>query len=314
MNILIYGGGAVGLGAAVSLVNNGEQVTIIDLPETVHELRSRGIVQTGILGEHTVSPDSFKAFADIENIPLEKYDYILVCIKSFMSSATAGALHTWQDIIGENTPIVLFQNGWGNAEAFIEYFNRDRIFNARVMTGFMKPALHHVDITVHADDVHAGSLFGVSSDILLPLCEALTAGGLSCITTDTIERDLWAKMLYNCALNPLGAMFNVKYERLAASQHSRHIMDSIFDEIFHVIRAAGFSTHWKTADEYREVFYNTLVPATAEHQSSMLQDIRAGRRTEINAMNGAVVALAEENNVEVPVNRTISGMIHFIEG
>jgi 2-dehydropantoate 2-reductase len=182
------------------------------------------------------------------------------------------------------------------------------------MTGFMKHEPHHVDITVHADDVRAGSLFDVPSDILLPLCESMTSGGLSCVTTDTVEKDLWAKMLYNCSLNPLGAMFNVKYGALAASSHTMDIMNSIIDEIFRVMHSAGYSTHWETPDEYRDLFYEKLVPATAEHQSSMLQDIRAGRRTEINAMNGAVVALADEHNLEVPVNRTITGMIHFIEG
>ncbi len=314
MNIIIFGGGAVGLGAAVSLLNNGENVTIVDLPETVEHLRAKGIRQTGILGEYSIEPGSFHVYAGLEKVPDQQYDYVLVCIKSFISSEAAQEIRSCSDIVGKDTPIVLFQNGWGNAEKFIEYFPREQVFNARVMTGFMKPEPHHVDITVHADDVRAGSLFGVSSDILLPLCQSMTSGGLSCVTTDTVEKDLWAKMLYNCALNPLGAMFNVKYGALAASDHARQIMDSVIDEIFSVMRTAGYSTHRETPDEYRDLFYEKLVPATAEHQSSMLQDIRAGRRTEIDAMNGAVVALADEYKMEVPVNRTITGMIRFIEG
>lgn len=314
MNIIIYGGGAVGLGAAVSLLNNGEKVTIVDLPETVEHLRSKGIRQTGILGEYTIEPGSFHVYAGLEKVPAAEYDYVLVCIKSFISSEAAREIRSCIDIVGKDTPIVLFQNGWGNAEKFIEHFPREQVFNARVMTGFMKPEPHHVDITVHADDVRAGSLFDVPSEILLPLCESMTSGGLSCVTTDTVEKDLWAKMLYNCALNPLGAMFNVKYGALGASSHTRGIMNNIIDEIFTVMHSAGHTTHWGTPDEYRELFYEKLVPVTAEHQSSMLQDIRAKRRTEINAMNGAVVALADEHNLEVPVNRTIAGMIHFIEG
>ncbi len=57
------------------------------------------------------------------------------------------------------TPIVLCQNGWGNAEIFAEHFPKERIKSGRVITGFRRPHKHQVDITVHADPIHLGSLF-----------------------------------------------------------------------------------------------------------------------------------------------------------
>jgi 2-dehydropantoate 2-reductase len=77
--------------------------------------------------------------------------------------------------------------------------------------------------------------------------------------------------------------------------------------------AAGYQTHWRSADGFLKVFYNKLVPDTASHKSSTLQDIAAGRRTEINALTGAVVELADRHNIPIPHNRTIYNLVRFIE-
>lgn len=312
MNILIYGGGAVGLGLARSLVSSGNEVTIIDVEPTVSALKRNGIVQTGVLGSFTIKPEQFTVYDSLDGISDTYFDYICVCIKSYMSETIAKVLQQYKDKIG-NCPIVLFQNGWGNAEQFIKYFDKGRIYNARVMTGYIKPALHHVDITVHADAIHIGSLFGGDSTTLQPLADELTKGGMPAEVTQHVDKDIWAKMLYNCALNPLGAIFNVPYGELGKSEYTKGIMNDIFHEIFETMHRAGYSTHYHSAQEYIDVFYSKLLPSTGEHRSSMLQDIQAKRRTEIDALNGAVVELAKQHGVSAPVNEVITGLIKFIE-
>jgi 2-dehydropantoate 2-reductase len=90
-------------------------------------------------------------------------------------------------------------------------------------------------------------------------------------------------------------------------------MDSIVEEVFKVLAATGYTTHWSKPADFLKVFYERLVPDTAEHKSSTLQDILAKKKTEINAMNGAVIALAEERGIDVPFNRAVCNMIKFIE-
>jgi 2-dehydropantoate 2-reductase len=90
-------------------------------------------------------------------------------------------------------------------------------------------------------------------------------------------------------------------------------MERIISEIFQVMTAAGYSSPWETPREYIQFFYSTLIPRTAEHFSSTLQDLRAGKPTEIDALNGAVVRLAESCGVEVPANETMYNLIKFIE-
>ena len=134
-------------------------------------------------------------------------------------------------------------------------------------TGFYRPEKHHTEATVHADAVHIGSLFHDNLEGLAPLARAISAGDIPCQVTRAIEKDLWAKMLYNCALNPLGAIFDVTYGTLGEWPHTRAIMDRIVDEIFAVMGASGYRTHWDTSDAYLAFFYGTLLPPTSSHRS-----------------------------------------------
>ena len=120
-------------------------------------------------------------------------------------------------------------------------------------------------------------------------------------------------MLYNCALNPLGAILDVPYGALALHELTRIIMNQIVREVFGVIGAAGYRTHWNSPERFLDVFYNKLVPDTAEHKSSTLQDIKTGKKTEIDALNGAVIQLAEKHGIDVPYNRFAYNTVKFIE-
>ena len=147
----------------------------------------------------------------------------------------------------------------------------------------------------------------------LAFLEAIAKGQIPCETTGAIGRDLWAMMLYNCALNPLGAVLDVPYGELARRDASRMIMKGIVHEVFEVMAAAGYRTHWQRPAEFLEAFYGRLVPDTAEHKSSTLQDISAGKRTEIEALNGAVIKLAERQGVDVPYNTAVYNIVKFLE-
>jgi len=209
---------------------------------------------------------------------------------------------------------VLFQNGWGNAEAFCCFFEKEKIYNARVITGFQRQKPNEVKVTVHAESIHIGSLFGESLNAIADLCESIDKGDIPCRPAEEIGKDIWAKMLYNCALNPLGAILDVPYGTLAEHESTRKIMNGIAGEVFDVMTSAGYRTHWPDVDKFLAVFYGKLVPDTAEHKSSTLQDIAAQKRTEIDALNGAVVKLAADSNIDVPYNSVVYNIVKFIEG
>jgi 2-dehydropantoate 2-reductase len=313
MKALIYGGGAVGLGIASCLLKSKTQVDIIAREDTVSALRKHGLVRTGIWGDYSAEPAAFGSYTSLSEVKTKDYDYILVCTKSFDSFEAAKDLSKYDSLFGEGTKIVLFQNGWGNAEAFSSFFDKEKIYNARVITGFRRPKANEVTITVHADSIHIGSLFNEDLEGIEDLCESIAKGGIPCEATSNIEKDLWAKMLYNCALNPLGAILDVPYGVLAEKESARTIMKGIVEEVFDVMKAAGYETHWQSPKDFLEVFYEKLVPDTAEHKSSTLQDILAKKRTEIDALNGAVIRLAEKYGVRVTYNSVVYNIVKFIE-
>ena len=342
MKVLVYGAGAVGLGIASCLIESGADVAIVSRKRTVAALSAEGLRRTGVFGDRHHDPASFTAASNIDPYLGRPFDYVLICTKSFDTAAVAAELSRLATSGGEGASaaaappmvtadasavaraatsagqikphrFVLFQNGWGNREVFSEHIPSEAIYNARVITGFSRPAPAEVCITVHADDIHVGFFNGGGQGAIEPLCDAISTGGVPCSYTDQIIEDLWAKMLYNCSLNSLGAVFEVNYGKLADNPASAELLNLIIDECFSVMTAAGYKTHWQTAAAYREVFYSSLIPVTRDHFPSTLQDIQAGKKTEIDAMNGAVVRLADENGIEAPYNRMAYSMVKYKE-
>jgi len=124
---------------------------------------------------------------------------------------------------------------------------------------------------------------------------------------------LWAKMLYNCALNPLGAIAGRSYGELVDQPTTRVLLEEVIREIFQVLDAAGVDVAWPDASAYLETFYSQLIPATAAHESSMLQDLRAGKPTEIDALCGAVERLGLEHGVATPVVSALAALVRAAE-
>jgi 2-dehydropantoate 2-reductase len=314
LNILIYGGGAVGLGIASCLIKSEQHVDILARKQTADSLKKEGLIRSGIFGTFRAEKDRFQVVESLPQIISRKaYDYILVCTKSFDSPKVGENLAENPHVFGEDTAIILCQNGWGNAEMLSPFFDEKNLFNARVITGFSRPKPNHVEITVHVDAIRMGSIYNKNLDSLKSICESIAKGGIPCEISYRIIRDIWAKMLYNCALNPLGAIFNVPYGKLGESRHTSIIMENIIKEIFRVMDKAGYETEWHSAEEYLAVFFNSLIPATAKHEASTLQDIKAMKKTEIDALNGAVVKLGKQYGVDVPFNKMVTEMIKFKE-
>ena len=312
MRALIYGGGAVGLGLASCLLKSGIQVGIVTRNNTVKALQAEGLKRTGIFGDFFANPSQFDCYSTLEEIA-NIYDYILVCTKSFDSPEAARDLFQHKSLFDEKTKIVLFQNGWGNAEAFLSFFEQEIVYNARIITGFQRTKPSEVKITVHADSIHIGSLFGADLSCVKKLSETINSGDIPCEITPDVVKDIWAKMLYNCALNPLGAILDVPYGELAEEEFTRSIMNGIIEEVFDVMIKAGYETHCKSATDFLDIFYSKLVPSTAAHKSSTLQDIEAKKPTEIEALNGAVIKLAKKFEISVPCNSVVYNVIKFIE-
>ena len=311
MNILVIGAGGVGIGLATSVASQGADVSIYARGETAKAIKENGIKRCGLFTHYEIR--EIPVYESYEEIPKNHFDYIFICSKTTANEDIAENLNRNRAILNKSTKIIIFQNGFGNDEHYLKHFTKKQVFSARVITGFTRPERHISEVTVYTEPILLGSLQGENPDSLQEIADLITASGIKCEITTEVDKYLWAKMLYNCTLNPLGAILDVTYGQLTENPYTLDIMNSIIDEIFEVIKASPYETLWDTPDEYRDIFYSKLVPDTYNHYSSTHQDIKKKIPTEIDSLNGKVIQLGKLNNVNVKTNEFIYNLIKAIE-
>jgi 2-dehydropantoate 2-reductase len=309
---VIVGAGAVGMGVGSALLAAGEPVTFVARAETARALRSEGCQRTGIFGSAHHAAGSFEVVSAVGALSAPARS-ILVATKAFATGSVARDLAANAALAASDAPVVSLQNGLGNAEELAARLEPRRIFSATILIGFRRTGPSRVDVTVCAKPIQMGSLFAAPLASLAPLVEAIDRGGIPAQTNPDIGRELWEKALYNCALNPLGALLGVPYGELASQPETRRIMEAVIAEIFAVLRASGERMPWQSAEDYLAHFYDVLLPPTREHESSMLQDLRAGRRTEIDSLCGEIVRRGGELGLSTPVNRSLLELVRATE-
>jgi 2-dehydropantoate 2-reductase len=311
VRFLIYGAGALGQAIGCILAADGHQVDLVLRPRFLEALHSSGLEVTGIFGEYRVPPAQIGLLTSLKKRNGSEYDAVLLTTKTYDTDRAI------TDIAGLSQcycPVVSLQNGCGNLEKLEERLGRERSLAARVITGFEIECPGRVRITVSADAVHVGGCVrGVIPGAAKRLAEALTHAGLPSIAVADVYQSLFAKLLYNCALNPLGAVLGVHYGALAENDETRMIMDRVIEETFTVIATMGGSTPWQDTVGYRKVFYSQLVPATYHHRPSMLQDLENSKPTEVEAMVGYVAAQGRKYGVATPCCDLLAALVRFKE-
>lgn len=313
MHILIVGAGAIGIAVGTALQTAGASVTFLARGETKAAMEQGGIHRTGLLGEAHCPPDAITVTDAYDQLPRHTFDYVILSVKAMANEEVCQQLATHQDILAQGGKLVLFQNGWGNDERYLRRFPRTQVCCARIVTGFVRPAPNVSDITVHNAPILLGNLYGLPVEPLVPLAQALEAGGIPAGITQDVAAALWAKMLYNCALNPLGAVLGLCYGDLTKCPSGKEMLSAIVDEVFAVMTASGYHTYWPTADAYKQELFGHLIPTTYAHVSSTLQDIRRKHPTEIDILSGKIIQLGEAHGIDVPVNRMLYRQIKLLE-
>lgn len=313
MNILVIGAGALGDAIGACLIKSGHRVDFLASTATKAVIDADGVHMSGLFGNIDIDAALVAAYDDFAALPAAAYDFVLICVKTLSNQQIAQKLSGRRDILNTNGKIVIMQNGLGNDRPYCQYFPQQQIYSARIITGFKRSAPNRSEVTVHTLPILLGSLFGCDTKELEPLATAIDNAGLPCQTSDEISKVLWAKMLYSCTLNPLGAILRVNYGKLGDNPYTVAIMDKLIDEIYAVMKASGQSTFWDTPEQYRAVFYSKSLPDTYHHRSSTLQDIEKRQKTEIDTLTGYILSEAAAYDLDVPYNEMLYRMIKAIE-
>ena len=300
MRIAVLGAGAVGLSVAARLSQVAD-VVAVTRERCVAAIRQDGFHLSGRWGDGvydravTTRPD-----------PDEEFDYVLVTAKSV---DTAAVCREFAPVLARSEAVSL-QNGIGNEEIIAGV--ADRVIGGMIITGFEWRSDSAVHVSVEGGPMKLGRFPAGTDSAVEALVDLVRQAGIPVEGTAAIRSEIWGKTMYNCALNPLGALMNVPYGRLA-EPHAWAVIESIVTEVFAVARAEGISLAWPDPASYLAFLASTQLPNTAGHHSSMLQDLARGRPTEIDFMNGAIAAIGARHGIRAPYNTCIADLVRFRE-
>ncbi len=281
----VLGAGAIGSLFAASLTRAGVDCTLL-LRNTHGDRRDLRIEENG-----RVSTSRLPCSAVDDPGPIS---WLLLATKAHQAME---ALLSVQQRLADDATIMLLMNGMGLHEEVCARFPVARVYCATTTEGAYRRSPDHI--------VHAGR-----GATLVGSPEGRTAPGwfgawqsmdLDCRWSTDIRLALWHKLAINCAINPLTAVHGCLNGELVKNAALRKAMAGLCDEIAVVSEALGFET---TAREVHATA-EQVVRATAENRSSMLQDVSAGRPTEIDYITGYLVARAEAVGIQVPCNRAL---------
>jgi 2-dehydropantoate 2-reductase len=289
MRIAIMGAGAMGSLFGAHLAEAGHDVLLVDVDRTV----VAAVEADGVrIGDRVVR-------APITADPSGRgtYDAILVLVKTY---DTAAAAELAAPLVGPGTVVATLQNGIGGADVLREAFGPERVLAGVTYQGatVLAPGRirHHMrGETFLGDDVAAAA----------PLAAALTEGGQPAHALDPVAPRIWKKLTNNCMGNCTSALTGMSGGQMAGDDGILALQLAIATEAVAVAAGLGHDLDLEDC-----VHTNTSVLASSgDGRPSMLQDVEAGRRTEIETLNGAIVRHGDALGIDVPVNRAMVALV-----
>ena len=295
MRIVIFGAGALGLWFGFKLDSVADVVCI-----------SRERIKNALEGNALVlkKGDEFKSKrlnieTDINNI--EKPDFVLLATKSYDSEEALKIIKSRWDSVD----VITIQNGVYTEEIAEKLFGKDRVFPASVLIGSRFLDKFTIEEFLN-EGMKIGSL--AKNERLNNLVEIFKSADIKVAKSENIMRDKWHKFMFYCSsatLNALTGILDLSFE------HARWIVRESLGEIVKVAEHLNLDFSAKeVADEVFE-FSQSFKPK--KWKASVGEDLRKGRKTEIEYLNGYVVRLAREFNLEVKVNETLYRIVKMLE-
>lgn len=302
MNITILGAGAMGSLFGGLLAESGQTVTLLDINDThLEAIRLQGLRLETDSGDRRV--DGLIACRAEQAIG--QPDLLLVFTKA---QHTDKALRSIASHIGEHTWVLTLQNGLGNAEALCRHVAPERVIIG--MTTWPADMAGPGHIRSHGQGVvRISSLDGIECQASNQVAAVLEAAGLQCRADPQVWSSIWEKVAFNAALNSLCAVTGCTVGQLDAAPQGVPLARAIVLEVLSVAQAEGVTTDTQRC-------LDSVAHAIAHHRThkpSMLQDVLAGRPTEIGAINGEVLARARQAGIAVPHTETLLGLLRLIE-
>jgi len=290
-NIFILGAGAIGsfYGAFLSKKYN---VTLFGEKEHIKKINSEGL-KVKIRKKEKIF--KIKGKEKIENIPPKTL--ILLTTKAQQS---AEAIKSIKKLIRKDTVILILQNGLGNEE-IIKKILGEKI---QILRGIVYSA---------SEFFQPGEINVWPKKTILPLnrvgreiARLFKEVGLEVELKREMKKEIWTKLIVNCLLGPLAAIFKLRNNEVGAESLKR-VREMLMDECLKVARAEGVKINGNFKKELEKKI------SLYKNYPSLAQDIIKGRKTEIEFLNGKILQLAKKHRLYTPANEVIYYLVKFLE-
>ncbi len=306
----MLGAGAIGAYVGAALARGGADVRLIARGQHLAAMDRAGVTVLSPRGDFTARPpvtDQLTAIAEA--------DVVFVALKAYSLPEIAPRLG---ELLAPGAAVIWAQNGipwWYHQADPAGTASLDSVDPGGIIAGSIAPE-HNVGCVVYCSTeiVEPGVIrhiegtrftIGEPDGSATPRCaaisEALTAGGLKApVATGTQLRDqIWLKLIGNVAFNPITALTRATLGELGTVPEMIGLLRAVFAEVAEVAGRLGISFP-VSLDRRLEAGL-----AVGDHKTSMLQDLQAGKRLELDCMTGAVAELASRLGIDVPHVRTV---------
>jgi len=293
MKIGIVGPGAIGTFLAGVLGRKNEVDLLGRKPLDIDIIEISGETRLKTDMNYT---DSVKSLSDKE--------LVIICTKSF---DTADAMDSIYDHLSSSSMILSLQNGLKNEEIISDFVGNERTIGGITSNGvtYLEPGK-----VKHAGkgETVIGSYPGGKNEKVEKICNIFNYAGLETSTSENILLKIWEKAIINSGINPITAVLKIKNGILIEDEYLTQLMEDT------VLESVGIAEDYVDLDE-KKVLNETkkVAKRTSENLSSMLQDIKNEKRTEVEQINGAIIEKADEKNVSAPLNRTLYRLVKGLE-
>ena len=300
IKIVIVGPGAMGSLFGGLLSGPGREVWLLDR----RLKRAKAIEYHGVIIERGNEKKVYKLHVTADPLEAGLADLVIICVKAY---DTENAARKAERIAGPETNVLSLQNGLGNLETLVRIFGPERTLGGTTAQGANLVAAGHVRYAGQGETVIGEPEGGTAR--AEKIAALFQQSGIETSVTKDLTALIWSKVVINAAINPLTAILGVKNGVLPELEPAREIMAAAVAEVSEI--CAKKKLELLFPDPLEKAL--AVARATADNLSSMLQDVRARRRTEVDQISGAVAREAECLQLQAPVNRTLAMIIKALE-
>jgi len=298
MKIAIIGAGAMGSLYGGLLAESGNEVHLIDVwKEHVEAINNNGLHIEGLSGDRTIN--NIKATLNSEEIGI--VDLALIFVKSTL---TDKAIVDNKIIFGNETIALTLQNGLGNVEKMSSEMNEANVIAGTTAHGSTLLGPGKIKHAGQGKTI-IGELSGNVSDRILEIYKTFTEAKLETEISNNVIGLIWDKLLVNVGINALTAITEMKNGQLVEFCETEEILEAAVSEALEVAEKKGIVLGFDNPIAHCK----DVCVATAENRASMLQDVINKRQTEIDMINGAIVAEGKKLGINTPVNMVLANLV-----